>query len=57
MARVEPCRECRSSAKVAVNISIDWGDDRGVWDGLKTFCSLRCLAEWAAERADEHEAV
>jgi hypothetical protein len=38
-------------------VRIDWGkaDLREGWEGEYRFCSFRCLAEWAAEKADQHD--
>lgn len=39
-------------------VSVDWGmkDLRADWQGTYDFCSFKCVAEWAADRAAAHDA-
>jgi hypothetical protein len=36
-------------------LAIKWGDIRDDWQGDYSFCSFRCLADWAAEKAAQHD--
>ena len=38
-------------------VEINWGADdaRADWAGERKFCSFKCLASWAAEKAVEHD--
>lgn len=43
--------------KLELTFRIDWGaaDLRGPHETPLTFCSFRCLADWAARQADHHD--
>jgi len=43
--------------KIELNAVVNWGDDDQRDDHAKTrrFCSFACLADWAAERAAQHD--
>lgn len=38
-------------------LTITWGkhDLRDDWTGAYTFCSFKCLADWATEKAAQHD--
>jgi hypothetical protein len=42
--------------RIDVALEIAWADERGDWQGVKTFCSFSCLASWAFEKATQHDA-
>lgn len=44
-----------SSRKIDVALEVNWADERGEWQGVKTFCSFSCLASWAFEKAVQHD--
>lgn len=43
--------------RLDVGFKINWGDDdiRDQWQGSYGFCSFQCLADWASQRAADHD--
>lgn len=43
--------------KITLTAIVVWGanDLRDDWTGDYTFCSFACLADWATERASDHD--
>lgn len=46
-----------SARRVDLRFSIDWGGDdvRESHSKPLTFCSFQCLADWAAEKTEQHD--
>lgn len=40
---------------LTARIRVEWGDERGIWEGDKSFCSFSCLGRWAYEKGAEHD--
>lgn len=42
---------------LTLTLSLEWGADdlRAPWDGEYEFCSFKCLAQWASEKAAVHD--
>jgi actin-related protein len=43
--------------RLDLTFTVDWGDDdlRGSHEKPLTFCSFKCLSEWAATKAADHD--
>lgn len=43
--------------RMDLSYKINWGTDdlRDEWQGAYTFCSFKCLRDWADKRASEHD--
>lgn len=42
---------------ITFTLAVDWGADdlRASWNGEYSFHSFACLAQWAAEKAEQHD--
>lgn len=42
---------------ITFTLAVDWGaaDLRAAWNGSYELCSFGCLAQWAAEKAAQHD--
>lgn len=36
-------------------LAVKWGDIRDDWQGDYSFCSFKCLADWATEKSAQHD--
>lgn len=40
---------------ITIRLAVEWGDERGIHEKDVSFCSFRCVSEWAAGRAEQHD--
>jgi hypothetical protein len=45
--------------RIDATVTVNWGeaDLRADWTGVYSFCSFRCVADYATGRAGEHDGV